>query len=656
MDLQTEEGRFLDAIRGAIDDLRPLLGESWPQFEEMLRRFEHVLASRDFIRARFWMDRLLDLGLAGEGQDLIRRLLKRARTPETEANVPVPRITGSIDTRRFDPSIANGPQSRAAPQPASPAVGARPEFQIKLKGDQVHGGAVMAHTEIELVLFVGAKDGDSFALKGKKLDQALTSGAELGVFIVPVGYRLVGEDCYRKASIASGIMDREIVFRLEAGPVKNRNAGAWVYLDLDKSSAYAFFLSIPVIEEPSEAVAPMGARPLLNLDAKGVPIDARLCITQEAGDLIVSYCNMASNFSRQKTLKKLTLSTLTPTLKTVQGLVQATATSQIWRQIPNPFAFSATDSQKRALADAMRRVAQGGWELWVRLGQDEDLVPILRDLDGLPPGSRITIVTDCAFVPWEIVYPENIVLWDDTADAARHPVKPMLFWGARYIIQSTLPEESDIAAEKLVHSSAASGALLCLNPSIDDKFEEVGEKPSASHRRWADELRKATGLVIEPLDPQSAVQTLLRTRQASKYIYVFCHGRGGEAEAIELGDGVDYVVRPADLHGTAPFEGRPIVFLNSCSSGAYEPLSLTNFYQEFRDPKRVLGLIGTSFPVPAMTAASIGQRVMQEYLLGKADIGNILYDARKQLVENSVPIGLFYTLHCPADARAIGQA
>jgi hypothetical protein len=656
---KTEEARFFEACSRAIDELHPLLGEDWRQFEDLLRRLGLALAADDVASARLCMDRLLELGLAGRGQELMRRLLRQARGPEPGKKARPPSAGKEAPGTTRAPfeippgSVVIPPPALAEPRPAAPAGGERPEFQVKLKGDQVHGASVMARAEVDLVVFLGPRDRDALALKGERLDQALAGGGELGVFIVPVGYRLRGDDCYQRATIRSAAMDRELVFRLEAAAAENPDAGVWMYLDLNGSPAYAFFLSIPVIEDPSEAVDRGAARPPINLDAKGVPIDARLCITQDAGALIVSYHNMASGFSRQRRLAKLTLSTLAATLRTVQGLVQEAATSQVWAKIPDPFRFSATDSQKRQLADLMRRVAQGGWELWVRLGQDKDLEPVLRDLDGLPPGSRIDIVTDSVFVPWEIVYPENVDAWESAADGTDHALKPMLFWGARYIMQSTLPEETDIAAEKLAHSAVVPAAAVCVNPSIDDDFEEAGRRPSESHRSWAKELRDGTGLAIEPVEPQTARRMLLQGRRVSKWIYIFCHGRGGEAEAIELGGGEAFAVRPTDLHGTASFEGWPIVFLNSCSSGAYAPLSLTNFYQQFREPKKVLGLIGTTFPVPAMTAAAIGQRVTQEYLQGRADIGSILHRARRELVENSVPIGLFYALHCPADARAI---
>jgi hypothetical protein len=42
-------------------------------------------------------------------------------------------------------------------------------------------------------------------------------------------------------------------------------------------------------------------------------------------------------------------------------------------------------------------------------------------------------------------------------------------------------------------------------------------------------------------------------------------------------------------------------------------------------------------------------------MAGKKDLGTILFEIRQKLVENRVPIGLFYTLHCYADIRAVPE-
>ncbi len=179
----------------------------------------------------------------------------------------------------------------------------------------------------------------------------------------------------------------------------------------------------------------------------------------------------------------------------------------------------------------MNRVAQAGWQLWVNLIQDDDFVPILQDLDKLTPGSTIDIATDSVFIPWEIIYPENVAAFETSDTAA---VKSELFWGARYIIQATLLENKDIAKEKRSHTSAIPRATVCINPSIDDSFKDIDFKPAASHNTWAKDLKE---LGLKVVGPEEAKQILLQKSQATKWIYFFCHGRGGASEALELGSG-----------------------------------------------------------------------------------------------------------------------
>jgi hypothetical protein len=91
----------------------------------------------------------------------------------------------------------------------------------------------------------------------------------------------------------------------------------------------------------------------------------------------------------------------------------------------------------------------------------------------------------------------------------------------------------------------------------------------------------------------------------------------------------------------------PLVFLNSCSSGGFSPLGFSTFLTRFRD-KQALGLITTSFTIPAAFAAVFGQRLIERYVAGER-LGRALLALRRDLLKVGVPLGLFYSLHCPGD-------
>lgn len=631
--------------------LRSLLGEEWPLFNARLEELSRAIALEDKEQAGMLVDKLVHLII--EHPDLLQILQvlhelihpgkEEADRPGKESFPILSRYTAiddlylNLPNLKFKLELPQEPQASSQPPLEKP----RPEFLCKLRGDKVYQkSSVMAEAEVDLVFYLGKPDQETIArLQGEHLDKALTDGGELGIFLVPVGFRLGAGDCYWKVEIKSWEMP-EVVFHLTAGAVKNLEAGAWVYLYLNGALIYAFFLKIPVIDDPLDAGPVHNELPAIDLDASGVPTQARLVLTQDGDDLLISYCNYKTGFSKQQKLKKLTLPKLKEALNGVQDLAKPAATSQLWQQFPDPFGFAASDSQQRGLDDLMNQVAKAGWELWSQLIADGDLGEVLEDLNRLSPQSHIEVVTDSAFLPWEIIYPENITALG---------LKPGLFWGARFLIQSTLPEKKDLLEEKRTHEASAAQAYICINPAIDNNFPDLAVKPAASHVEWA----QPRGASVSVEEPPAAREILLGKREEKKWLYFFCHGRGGANEALELGSGQQYVIGPRDLRQTKAFKGRPIVFLNSCSSGAYAPLLLTNYYKEFRESKKVLGLIGTSFPVPAVTAAAIGQRLTQEYLDGKDDLGDIIFRLRQQLLAKGVPIGLFYTLHCYSDIRAL---
>jgi hypothetical protein len=139
-------------------------------------------------------------------------------------------------------------------------------------------------------------------------------------------------------------------------------------------------------------------------------------------------------------------------------------------------------------------------------------------------------------------------------------------------------------------------------------------------------------------------------------IYLYCHGRNdhpfmdGQTEMLELDRGIE--IDPDFLNDGIQFACGPIVFLNSCSSCALSPLSFANFLSRFRE-KQALGLIATSFPVPAVFAAAFGHEVIQGYIRDRqTPLGEALLQLRRKLLNHNNPLGLFYSLQCPMDVTA----
>ena len=120
------------------------------------------------------------------------------------------------------------------------------------------------------------------------------------------------------------------------------------------------------------------------------------------------------------------------------------------------------------------------------------------------------------------------------------------------------------------------------------------------------------------------------------------------SEKIELAK--DDMIGEEIIKEKPPFSKQPVVFLNSCSSGAFSLLSFVNFHRKFKSVG-VRGMIVTDFAVPILVGAVIGQKLITNYL-GGIPIGKVLLELTRALLDRNNPVGLFYSLQCPLDYTA----
>jgi hypothetical protein len=168
-------------------------------------------------------------------------------------------------------------------------------------------------------------------------------------------------------------------------------------------------------------------------------------------------------------------------------------------------------------------------------------------------------------------------------------------------------------------------------------------------RAWAERLR-ADGRLEGLQDDCDAMRAVLQDADSdATLIYVYCHGSaanpfGGSDEVLQLADNCQ--VGPADLAGSTRYAGAPIVFLNSCQSGAHSPLAFASFLQAFRR-RGALGMIAASFPVPVVFGAHFGAAVVERYLERRGSLAVALLGLRRRhLIERGNPVPLFYALQC----------
>jgi hypothetical protein len=380
---------------------------------------------------------------------------------------------------------------------------------------------------------------------------------------------------------------------------------------------------------------------------------ANLTIWAEGAELRAQFRNNGTDEKSRPALKlSIKLADLNHYLLQIRNRLGEISTNGVWSEARNPIMPSKA-AAKPLLEEFTEIVASKGAALYKTLTDEPELGQFIKKINELPAGSSISIETDCALFPWEMIYPAafNINL------PKKPRVQPEKFWGSRYLIEYFIaPRNGSSGIPPIAeHRNGRSFVSLNVNPTIDDESLDLQYRPVAQHNNFFDKnLRKPLRGELR-MDGKS-IKKLLLSDTSANLIYLYCHGSSddpyqlGGGEQLELDKNA--TIDPTFFYfGKKKYRRGPIVILNSCSSGAYSALSFSNFHSELIK-RRALGVIGTTIPMPATFASAFGQRLVRDYLKGKLPIGQILRNMRKELLSKNNPLGLFYVLQCPWHVKA----
>ena len=237
------------------------------------------------------------------------------------------------------------------------------------------------------------------------------------------------------------------------------------------------------------------------------------------------------------------------------------------------------------------------------------------------------------------------------------PPQEQELWGNRFLIESRLIGEiGSIIRPFAAHEKSPAFLSLNFNPTIDEAFEQSAYKPVADQISVAQNSYAAKVSTLEVNVGKDQIKSMLAQKDyAATLIYFYCHGQSEGTFIVTQDEKLEvdkkFYISPAYINNSLNFANGPIIFLNSCSSGQYSPLGLTNFFSRFKE-KQALGLIATSFAVPATFGAAFGEELLKRYLGGEA-IGEALLNLRRELLKDKNPLGLFYSLQCPLETRTL---
>jgi hypothetical protein len=365
--------------------------------------------------------------------------------------------------------------------------------------------------------------------------------------------------------------------------------------------------------------------------------------------------NISRNGGWQQTLH----SRYTPSDLASQLLNIGAEVDQIVREplFAAPGILADNDQNSRFESDlqkSMDRVATTGWKLHEFLSSDDAFAIVLKDVESLPPGQKIVIHTDRFFIPWKILYSAEFH-YNLVELGLRIPAQRQLFWGYQHIIEVRLLLSSSEAKSKNYRRIKAPRKFVSLNiaPGAEQDLATTASDAIWSHSHFfQSRITPANGEFTN--DPAEIKKLLTEKRSQAGLIYFYCHGSNekpfqpGQMDKLELAKGDSFGEEL--ITSTSVFNSQPVVFLNSCSSGAFPPLSFNNFHRKFRSVG-VQGMIVTDFAVPILVGAVVGQRVIKSYLDGFS-LGRALLDLTRSLLDRNNPVGLFYSLQCPMDFTA----
>jgi hypothetical protein len=538
------------------------------------------------------------------------------------------------------------------------------QFLFRLQGNKVRGALVEAGSDFQLRFeYTGTTAQAAAVVQGQGLLDAAAHNLDLQIAIYPGELTITDAKYLDVAQFRGGALTNQVVFSLRANAAA-LSAGLHVFFSVNGCALYDFPLRLQVVdslEVASSIELEPGVR-RLDLDAYAratstrAKRSVRLLFKARGSDITVTFHELDK--ARPVMLEDVPLvrtgdGKLTNLLKAVAQDVKDVAGQAFWNRMAAP--LDAVPESDPVTRDLMRRarnqVISAGARLYQTLSKDTNLGTILELIDKLPPGSGISLFSDCGFLPLEILYPrEYHHSWLDQPEASR-------LWGYRFRIEYFLWE----AGTEHVHPPTpvqAGTPLVSLNldPSIDTQLTRGAARlppflPVQHHEGLLSD-RSGDGWRTEWNRDFDAIVKTVQTAHEATLLYYYCHGRADTpfADAVpKLAFGAN-AIDPDWVRTQQQFRHAPVIVLNSCASGEASPLSLLSFLERFRS-KGAAGVVSTWFAVPMLFASELGRVLITRYADGDS-LGDILYDLRRRLLEHDNPLGLFYALQCPIDLRA----
>ncbi len=591
-----------------------------------------------------------------EDESLSQQQLSRQSQQTPQSQLP-PQKRVRMQERQTEP--------RQRQQSAQPVVDEQSRLEFVLEGKDAKGLAIVAVGKACLVFRQTAPDEATGGIvEGAKLKALFHGKQSLNITVTPDdGLAIFGRRS-GTAYFEDAVLLKAVSFLVEAIPNYSGNTAIHVELHRAGSTLYEFRLPVQVLpvgaalpDQPSSRIIDLDATDALDAAASVAPPKRRISLKLrfESGLLYVDMEDYVDGEFNHSIEGPATLFDPARLARLVDQVTQSLGSGFYDASAWAVFDGQATNlpGTVRMLSAASERIAEAGSLLYEELAADARLKEILTYIEGAALGTRLTIKTIDAYVPWELLYPFRFSTAFDEDDRKRWPLRTDALWGVRFAIETMQLGEGHYAALQTARRNAEPRVSININPTIRIVGAPNPDLPREVHQQLATSL-VTKGHVANVHDTCKDIRGVLQKALGkATLIYVFCHGSASLALAShgseELLLDADCSLKPRDIDEERPFSCGPVIFLNACQSGHFSPLSFTNFLRNFRK-KSSLGLIATTFTVPTAFAARFGAEVVSAYFSvhGKS-VADLMLDLRQRHLRNGNPVPLFYAVQCQVE-------
>ena len=299
------------------------------------------------------------------------------------------------------------------------------------------------------------------------------------------------------------------------------------------------------------------------------------------------------------------------------------------------------------------KLAIAGYRLYKELLQQNNQREILQP--ALQPGTIIQANSNLAktTIPWAVLYErkvdygESIHVCDQFANhdfnCTNCPLKnnddtvcPHAFWGFRYSIEQLPSSVTEHRTLPEVLRKIQNNQPLNLSFNVRQEFDTSGK-----HQTQLQDIGLLNFLIAH--NKKLLEDNWRQHGNILDMVYFYCHCGMDELIGNYLELDQDERIYGINLD-KYKWKNRPLVFLNACGTGAYNPDSYDCLIENFLNAG-ACGVVGTECEVFPRFAAYYATETLQRLFTGKP-LGQAMLEVRRDMLKKYFnPLGLVYSLY-----------